>query len=225
MQRRRCALLLAPCLLIASSSPARALILTFTDRAAWEAAVGTFSEQTFDSFSSDQSFNNGATVDVGAFSLTGFGDAAGQPPGVFNFIDATPFDSSLPSINRTTDLAVRVVDENFVFPPFPPGPVGFDIVFDLSQRAWGADFGPIGSSLRVNADGTEIGLGSEAGFFGFVDTAGSFTTIRIDTPPDFGGAQSTMDNFVYAVPEPAAPTLLALGAAAVLAQWRRRRQR
>ena len=201
-------------LLLSAASPAGAVILTFTDRAAWEAAVGAFTEESFDAFVADQSFNDGLVVDVGDFMLKGLGDATLDGV-VYNHIDAAPFDDERPSPNGTTDLSVRVADEDFDLPPNPPGPIGFDVLFDLPQGAWGADFGITGTEFRVNADGVEIGLGLANSFFGFVDTAGTFTTLKIDTPLGANGANTTLDNFVYGtpapVPGPATLTLLVLG--------------
>ena len=66
------------------SAPANALnFTTFTDRASWEAAVGgSFSEETFNSFTVDTSFDS-SSVDVGDFTLIGTGSGSGR-----NFIDA-----------------------------------------------------------------------------------------------------------------------------------------
>ena len=211
MRTRTSRLLLAICVTLAGVQQVGAVVQTFTDRSAWEAAVGAFTEETFDGFSTDQSFNNGASVDVGDFTLTGW--AYSFPPAEsFDRIDVSPFSSLVGSLNGTTDLAVRVAR----FAPLAPNQ-WFKITFDQPIFAWGADWGGTASSFRVEAGGRVIGFGQDNGFFGFVDTMAAFTAMRIDKPWTGirGAATTTMDNFVYSepVPEPAtvALCLLALG--------------
>ena len=78
------------------SAPANALnFTTFTDRATWEAAVGgSFSEEDFNSFTVDTSFN-GSSVDVGDFTLNGITATSRQnidvPP-----LSTSSFDIELP---------------------------------------------------------------------------------------------------------------------------------
>ncbi len=80
------------------SAPANALnFTTFTNRGLWEAEVGSFSEETFNSYTVDTSFND-TNVDVGDFTLngtTGFGGVQiiDVPPLTTSFfnIDCNPW--------------------------------------------------------------------------------------------------------------------------------------
>jgi hypothetical protein len=186
--------------------------LTFDDRAAWEAHVGAFDEETFDGFSSDQDFDAGAVVDLGPFSLQGFGDA-----GPFNRIDAPPFES-IGSLDGTTDVAARVCESDSL-----PCSEGFTITFSPPIVAWGATWGATFASFQILADGVPVGFPGDNAFFGFAKTDGvPVTTITVTTPAEFGGATTVVDDFVFALPEPA---VALQGAAALLALALRARRR
>jgi hypothetical protein len=191
----------------AAAAPAEAAIVTYTDRAAWEAAVSSFTEVDFNGFPGQPAFFAGVTVDVGPFSLTG---------------DSTGVDMWI-----TNDHAqANVCDAVLCGVTF-----GYSIDFDASILAFGADFGGLtGSGIAFDVDGEKVGgpRYGQNGFFGFVSTT-PFTSIRV-----FGVNEvHVFDNVVFAselaptqdpvgVPAPAALSLLGAGLAA-LAVTRRRR--
>ena len=159
----------------------RGLFDTFYDRSDWEIAAGLFVEETFETVRSDRTFNNGRTVDMGNFTLTGFGDATlwGES---HNRIVAG-------NSQRSTKLAVRVCEAGMGCGSGLYCHIGFDIQFAEPQIGWGASFGRTGSSFQVSADGNVVGTPRnyrETGFFGFFlgdDNNEPFSTIRIDTEP------------------------------------------
>ncbi|GJM45433.1 MAG: hypothetical protein DHS20C21_22750 [Gemmatimonadota bacterium] len=185
-------------LLTFAAGSASATITTFTDRAAWEAAVsGSFQEETFDGFPFDQFFLDGGLVDVPPFfQLRGFGDAFadGEP---WNRIDVSPFSPNLGSLNGTPDIAARVANITAAGGGGGSPIVGFTINFGRPKRAWGCDWGPDGTAFRVVADDVVVGFAVSNGFFGFVDDSGSFSTVRIDADAGQSGANTLMDNFVF----------------------------
>lgn len=183
------------------SAPANALNFnTFTDRASWEAAVGgSFSEEDFNSFTVDTSFDNGSSVDVGDFTLNGFGDCCSND----NKVDASPF--SFGGVDGTSYVVGQVNNTGSTF---------FNMTFNSAITAFGAEFDRI-SDDRI----TQLVADSEApinipditsGFFGIV-ADGSFSTLAFQ-PGDSQFDRFGMDNVVYAsssasVPFEFSPTL------------------
>lgn len=166
-----------------------AQVLTYVDRAEWDATLGAIQTETFDSFPADAYFDDGQSVDIGDFVITGFGDAT-VGGNVWNLVDVPPM--AYGSLNGTACVAARVADYQGQY-------VGFDIVFDEPIVAWGADWGVNFGSFRVLVDGVEADRNTQfhGGFYGVLSGV-PFTTIRIDTYPDFGGATTFLDDFVYA---------------------------
>jgi hypothetical protein len=193
----------------AAAAPAEAAIVTYTDRAAWEAAVSSFTEVDFNGFPGQPAqFDGGATVDVGPFSLTG----------------DTSYSASMWITND--HVQANVCDESWCGITF-----GYSIDFDAPILAFGADFGDLtasGIDFDVDGETVEGPRSGQDGFFGFVSTT-PFTSIRafgVNEVHDF-------DNVVFAselaptqepvgVPAPAALSLLGAGLAALVVARRRR---
>ena len=141
---------------------ASAAVTTFTDRAAWEAAIGDSPDilVDFDGVTVDTSFV-GTPFDAGPFSLVGSSD-------VYDFIDAAPFEGVEGewAIDGTTyalsEVSLADADE-------------FEMTFDTLVTAWGADFSKVdfgGLDLVLTSDvGTttvSVPTIPATGFFGFV---------------------------------------------------------
>ena len=180
------------------SAPANALNFTiFSDRASWEAAVGgSFSEETFNSYTVDTSFN-GTPLDVGDFTLNGTANLSS-----YQTIDVPPFFNSLANVDGTTSINA-LLDESS----------SFSITFDSPITAFGANFSSIstaGAIIQVNADSELVGgiptnsnTGSDTEFFGFIGDS-SFTTLLFDG----GGVNDDVfgvDNVVYTSPSTPVP--------------------
>ncbi len=138
----------------------------------------------------DTSFDNGATVGLTDFSLTGFGDT-----GTRNIIDVPDLVNSPFNINGT----------NIVFGFTGGTDRGFTATFSSPINAFGATFNGVsfvaGRITRLVAGGNIVGnipsvSDGSTGFYGFVANT-SFTTLTFEsanaTTTDGFGA----DNFLY----------------------------
>jgi hypothetical protein len=110
--------------------------LTFTNRDEWIAAAGgSYEEETFNYFTADVSFNNGASVTLDDFVLKGYGDAASNVPSSgtrWNRIDAIPWLwVSRAYVDGTTQLAVRVCEGSSL-----NCHEGFNVAYFESLVAW-----------------------------------------------------------------------------------------
>ncbi|NES04638.1 MAG: PEP-CTERM sorting domain-containing protein [Okeania sp. SIO2F4] len=172
---------------------------TFTDRADWEAAVGSFSEEDFNDFTTEVSFEQ-SSLDVGDFTLVGLGSRSfGR-----NFIDVPPAQFSVFNIDGTPNVNALAFFSDAT-----------RLDFDSPITAFGADFAAISNGFFT----TEFVIGSDAidipdtplGFFGFVSDM-SFSEILFQGTGD----GFSFDNVVYgqvSTPEPASILgLLAFGA-------------
>jgi hypothetical protein len=172
------------------ATEANALNLTlFTDRASWETAAGSFSEEDFNSFSSDINLTN-ASVDIGPFTLSqtdlpGTTDIAG--------IDASAFGSF--GLDRNLNGSTYVLG---AANESGDGDI-FSITFDVPITAFGWDYNSVDSD-RLDVNGIDLPLpdfgdtpGTRA-FFGFVNTdPDSFSTITFEgLDVGFG-----TDNYVF----------------------------
>ena len=186
-------------------------LMVFTDRGAWEAAVGPVSIITED-------FNgltpgpiaDGALLDTGPLEIKRDGSPNGadgalliEPGSAFGNIDGTNF------LDGETGADPHEIVE---------------VTFDgNSVFAFGADwFSPFsgdGIGLQVGNDLILLNsiTGFNTGFVGFVSDTDVFANIQIvgnPAPESFQELWSA-DNFSYAVPEPTSALLLAAGLAVV----------
>jgi hypothetical protein len=199
---------------LAAASTAAAQITVFTDRGAWEAALGG-AAPVLEDFNSTapQPIADGATLDTGILQVTRDGSANGadgdlaiSPGTTFGDIDGTNF------LDGETG---ETPHEDVLF--------GFN---GQSVFAFGADFSSpfSGDGINLRFDGqlfslVDIGFGT--GFFGVVST-GTTSDVAIVGDPGAISFQELWqaDNVAYAVPAPGAAGLLGV---AGLAATRRRR--
>lgn len=195
---------------------ASAQLTVFTDRAAWEAAVGggivteDFNSQV------DGVIADGATLDTGLLQITRNGGPNGgdglleiEPGTNFGDIDGTRFISGETGAAPHERVEIAFNGQNiFAF--------GGD---------WTSPFSGDGIGLEV---GGEIILldsitGFNTGFVGFVSNGATFSEIAIvGNPADVTFQELWQgDNFSYAVPSPAAAGLLGLGGIAIASRRRR----
>ena len=163
---------------LAFSSSAHAIsFTTFTNEAAFRAAAGSLSTETFNSFAVDTSFSNGATVNLTDFSLTGIGNS-----GAGNKIDVPPLD--FPDLN---------IDGTPVIRGFTGSGLSFNTTFNSPITAFGGTFNGVSdfgiTQLRVGTDTVgNIPTSLVPIFFGFI-ADGNFTTVT------FASANATNDGF------------------------------
>ncbi|MGG7566067.1 VPLPA-CTERM sorting domain-containing protein [Rhodovulum sp. DZ06] len=199
-------ILAAAALAALTATPAlSASFTTFTDRAAFEAAVGAgLTVETFDSVLVDTSFGGGGSATVGAVTMSATLDIGG-----YNMIDAPSVTAEV-NVNGTTALNV--------------GTLGSDTAtmsFASSIFAFGADF----FNFNDGVQRTRIEVGADVllppvtpsytpTFFGFISDAAfsslQFTALQSDA---YG-----IDNVSFAtatsdVPVPAAAPMLLAGIA------------
>lgn len=184
---------------------ASAGVIAYTDRNAWEAAVGgVFYTEDFSSTPSG--VYEFTPIDVGDFTVSVNGSTFGSS---WHNISATGAGgASANSVNGTQQLNVAT------------GSVGGTVLdFDFDIYAFGANFASVSDSRTTSfmIDGFQLDIPYlTGGFFGFVsDSAFSSNVLALTA----GGADGFgMDNLVYAaastsVPVPASFALLGLGLA------------
>ncbi|MEO1535099.1 MAG: PEP-CTERM sorting domain-containing protein [Planctomycetota bacterium] len=207
---------LIACAGVAFAGSAVAQVQVFTDRAAWEAAVGDFSTEDFNDINPFV-FADQQTLDTGLLQITRDGSANGadgvleiEPGGNFGDLDGTNFISG--ETGASPHETVRISASS-----------GLPVV------AFGADwFSPFsGDGIALQAGDDVVLLdsitGFNQGFVGIIATSGSFSEIQIIGTADAVSFQElwSADNLSFAViPAPASAALLGIGG---LAASRRRR--
>lgn len=187
-------LLLAP-----ASHVSAGIISTYTTRGDFDAAVGSTTLETFNSFTEITNVPVPGGLDVGPFTI----QRTESFPAYLNPAPSSPFD-----IDGTTTFQTNTF-------------LGHDltIVFDAPITAFGADFAAFNDDIlrtRILVDGEAVNPPSTTGnavrFFGFQLDA-SFSTLTFEGIESDGFA---MDNVSFAssapVPEPSSLFLLAMGA-------------
>jgi hypothetical protein len=198
--------LIAVCAVAAYAGTASSQIMVFTDRAAWEAAAGSFVVEDFNS-SAVQTIAPGATLDTGLLQVTRDGSPNGndgdleiRDGGSFGNIDGTNF------LFGETGVTPH---ENTLF-----GFNGQDVF------AFGADFASpfSGDGINISAGGQLFSLediGGGSGFYGIVNMSGASlgSVSFVGDPGDITFQELWQaDNVSYAVvPTPATAALLGLG--------------
>lgn len=181
---------------------------TFSSRTDWERAVGGFTTEDFNSFSSGQTSFRNTTVNLTDFSI----QATTNGNNFLNYIGTPRFTEynidDTPVINGLTEADT---------------PIFFDVKFSSQIVAFGFDYKNIGATdpetAQITIEGQSFVPDTSQGFLGVIATDGSFTNIRFssydsDTDKAIGNGFG-LDNFSYAsasptaVPEPS--TILATG--------------
>lgn len=189
--------------LFSLTANANALVI-YTDRAEWEAAVGTFTTDTYNEVLEDQSF---VTLDRGDYIL----DGSAANPDSDILIDVASYESSPedPILSTTPRVNLRGITDSFF------------ITFDSQINAFGFDIinydngGDVGS---IALDGVFAALfpeddAPEISFFGFT---GQWVT-QIEILADERSTYHAFDNVSFAVtdttdvPAPMGVFLLSLG--------------
>lgn len=206
---RRTLALRAACLLAAaaatlSAEPAGAALITYTSRASWESAVGSFAVNDL---------NAEAT---GTFPSRDFGDftASRTDPGLtIGVRDA----AAGTNVNGTTHLFLKSTSTQ------SPLTLAFDApisAFGFDWRAIDASNDGFNFTVTGSGDVRVVSTGAPAsGFFGVIETAGAFSSVGLQDDADGGGVNDGVgfDNISYrtgpalAVPEPGSLTLMGLG--------------
>lgn len=181
--------------LLFTISSTHAAFITYTDRVAWEAAVAGFVEEDF---TGDDGSFDGASLDVGDFTLTGDSTAG--------------FTDMVISGGEVTGNVCGVCGIGF----------GYEMTFDFPILGFGADYFSVFSSsgITLTTDFETIGSPVNSdGFFGFItDTA--FTTITVTGNDEIHIFDRAVYTAASQVPAPATLGLFGLGLAGL--GWLRR---
>lgn len=205
---------------LAFSVPAEAGFTFFTSRSSWEAAVGTFSTENFNSVAT-QSIAPGVTQ-IGLIQFS--------HPGP-NALGGLPATEIATGVNGTPGITAAVGIDGH--PMFGNLPEYNDYILPWTANAFGANWESASSAaqLVLTAPDGSINLPDHlpypgTGFFGFI-TDTPFTTLRVtglSTLVDNAGEIYSIDNISFngsaVVPEPASYVVLAAGLSLILGRRR-----
>lgn len=190
-----------------ASFNANAAVVIFTDRMAWEAAAGSFSEENFNSYTNGVSYEF-SPIDVGDFTVSVSGSTYGSS---WHFIGPA-FNAN--DVNGTGQLNIATGDLG-----------GTNLAFDKLITGFGANWSGVSNDRT-----TSIIIGNEVidlpningGFFGFISDV-AFTSV--DFVLTSGAADGfAIDNVVYSpVPLPAAAWLFGSGLLGLVGMSRRKK--
>jgi len=212
MKPRQAAIISAiVCIFAVTNVGAVPILTVFTDRTAWEAAVGgSFTEENFDGFTGvSYEF---APVDVGDFDVSVSGSTFGF---IFHNIGPSSV-AAVNDVNGTGQINAATGDTG-----------GTSLLFDFPITAFGANWAGISDSRITSFDiaGTILAIPNlNGGFFGFVSDiafSGPLLFLSSGGPDGFG-----IDNVVYsavAVAEPITLALLGIGLAGIGLARRRKK--
>ncbi|MCJ8318038.1 MAG: PEP-CTERM sorting domain-containing protein [Colwellia sp.] len=177
---------------------ANAGLITFSDRTAFELALGTSQTEDFDSFVADTSFHP-SSIDLDDFSIVVTGNDVRAN---YNIIDAPALVSSESDVNGSAHMRVFTnINKDLLF------------TFDYPTFGFGVDIASLndGNRTRILIDGVDAILAINPGdFFGVISTE-AFTSVT------FQGIINDVygiDNVTYSgvqVPEPSTLAIFALG--------------
>jgi len=196
------------------TTTAQAVLVSYTDRAAFEAAAGVVQIETFDAFVPPVSVN---PRDFGPFTTRQVDPLINVPALVLQA------GSHAANVNGTNFIQYRTQQNSST-----PQVKAFDVLFDQGIRAFGFDW----RNSDTNDAHMEFGfgpnvfdLGSQGiGFFGVISTSNLIGHIEPfffgDRVGDGSLVFGAVDNLTYVVPEPGSLALLAGGG---LISFRRRR--
>lgn len=189
------------------ASHATAGFITYTDRATWEAAVGSFATQDFNSIVTDTNFG-GSSIDFGDIRLDGVTNGGTEALIDLPLYQFSPGPADIDGTARVNAGGLDAGESiNIIFSSLVSA-AGFDTVnYDNSSTA---DF------LQIFVNGVLLGdfpeFDDTTGFFGIVGTDGMLVSeISVAHRAGNGGTFNAFDNVSYAVPAPSPLILMGLG--------------
>lgn len=203
---------------------ASAVLVTHSDRTAWNAAVGGGPDYTvdFNAIASDISYNDPDSYDAGPFTLSSTGTDV-RVPEPLNYVDASPFRVNTFSIDGSTMASSRLGANS----------TAITITFDEPISAFGGDFARISDSTPVTLTLNRVGGGTDDVMIPSIGATPEFFGVVSDPTAAYSSLSFTnngvdefwlMDNLsaVVAVPEPSQVLVLSMIAAGCIARRARR---
>ena len=204
----------AAALTVASVQTVQAAIITYTDRATWEAAVSTFQTETFNSVTTDTIFTDGG-IGFADLTLTSTGGISADvridlPTFEYNPGTADIDGTARVNLGGLLDTSILTIAFDFAV-----SAIGFDTVnYDSDDDSADAFIG--GGATFI---GSFPELRGQTGFIGVIDTSGAdLDAISIRRQSGASDTFVAFDNVSYRqagvsapVPEPTSLALLGLG--------------